>query len=365
MRAVAILSVVVALGALSFAGPLTPPAGPVAPTMKTLDAVEPRIEINAVNTPGDGFAIYRITEPGSYYLSGNLVGEVGKHGILVLANGVSIDLMGFGLLGVPGSVDGITMSSFREGFSVCNGIVSGWGGAGLDLLADNARVTGIAANRNLGGGILNAGAFACVVSDCSVYGNGSTGIALGSGSTIERCSSQVNAGNGITVGRSSTVIGCSVTDNQAIGISTLAATVVKDCVVSGSGTIGIDGSEEARIEGCTVTSSGTHCIAVSEDCVVIGNLCTGRNSFSLNGNIFVDGGGNRLENNVSVGGGLGYEITGTGNILIGNSSRENTTGWSVSAGNACRVYAVPTSGAFVGSSGGTQLTTDPHANFTY
>ncbi|MCH8150310.1 MAG: hypothetical protein IH987_20420, partial [Planctomycetes bacterium] len=35
------------------AGNLNPPSGPVTPTMKTLTEVEPRIAINATNTPGD------------------------------------------------------------------------------------------------------------------------------------------------------------------------------------------------------------------------------------------------------------------------------------------------------------------------
>ena len=35
------------------AGSLAPPAGPVAPTMKPLDEIEPRIAIDAINTAGD------------------------------------------------------------------------------------------------------------------------------------------------------------------------------------------------------------------------------------------------------------------------------------------------------------------------
>ena len=38
---------------LLFAGPLDPPVGPITPTFKTLTEVEPRIAINATNTPGD------------------------------------------------------------------------------------------------------------------------------------------------------------------------------------------------------------------------------------------------------------------------------------------------------------------------
>src|SRR5262245_46218450 len=44
-------------------GALTPPGAP-APTMKTLDQLEPRIPINATNTPGDATSVYKITVPG-------------------------------------------------------------------------------------------------------------------------------------------------------------------------------------------------------------------------------------------------------------------------------------------------------------
>src|SRR5437868_1893082 len=62
-----------ATGALvSVAGPLNPPAGPVAPSYKTLTEVEPRIAVNATNTPGNSAYSYRITQQGSYYLTGDV-----------------------------------------------------------------------------------------------------------------------------------------------------------------------------------------------------------------------------------------------------------------------------------------------------
>jgi hypothetical protein len=71
--------------------------------MKTLDQVEARIPIDATRTPGDASATFRITAPGSYYLTGNITGQSGKVGILVLANDVTIDLNGFSLIGAGNS----------------------------------------------------------------------------------------------------------------------------------------------------------------------------------------------------------------------------------------------------------------------
>src|SRR5262245_28629382 len=80
----------------ALAGDLIPPVGPVLPTMKPLSDVEPRAAISATNTPGDGDSIFRITQPGSYYLTGNITGVAGKSALKVsYADHVTIDLAGF------------------------------------------------------------------------------------------------------------------------------------------------------------------------------------------------------------------------------------------------------------------------------
>lgn len=65
------------------AGPLSPPSGPVTSTSKPLAEVEPRIAVNSTNTPGSATALHVISQPGSYYLPGNLAGDSGKDGILI------------------------------------------------------------------------------------------------------------------------------------------------------------------------------------------------------------------------------------------------------------------------------------------
>src|SRR6185436_3266817 len=71
-------------------GLLTPPGAP-APTMKTLDQVQPRTPVSAFGTT--------LTAPGSYYLTTNLLsGSSTGDGILVRANNVTIDLNGFSII---------------------------------------------------------------------------------------------------------------------------------------------------------------------------------------------------------------------------------------------------------------------------
>src|SRR5437762_13979859 len=104
----ALAAAVAVTGLIASAGNLNPPAGPVTPTMKTLTEVEPRIAINATNTPGDSDSLFKITQPGSYYLTGNITGVAGKHGIEIAASGVTLDLNGFDLLGAPSSLDRVS-----------------------------------------------------------------------------------------------------------------------------------------------------------------------------------------------------------------------------------------------------------------
>lgn len=81
------------LAGTAVAGPLSPPNGPVEGTMKTLSEVEPRIAVNAVNTPGDADSVFRITQPGSYYLTGNVSGSAS--GVEIAAVDVTLDLAGY------------------------------------------------------------------------------------------------------------------------------------------------------------------------------------------------------------------------------------------------------------------------------
>src|SRR3982750_3474281 len=79
-------------------GSLTPP-GPPGLTMKRLDEVEPRTNLQAmpapagVDTTNPGYH-FIINQPGSYYLSANLA-VTKTNGIQVSAEGVTLDLNGF------------------------------------------------------------------------------------------------------------------------------------------------------------------------------------------------------------------------------------------------------------------------------
>ena len=109
----ALIVVTIVFSQTAFAGPLTPPGAP-APTMKTLHEIEPSTPINATNTPGDADAVFVISQSGPYHLTEDVIGEVGKHGIQINTNNVTLDLRGFNLEGVAGSLDGVKSGDIAQ-----------------------------------------------------------------------------------------------------------------------------------------------------------------------------------------------------------------------------------------------------------
>lgn len=340
-----VLSVVsIALAAsVLVAGPLTPPVGPVAPTAKPLAELEPRIAINATNTPGTATASFRISGSGSYYLTGNIVGEAGKHGIQIATNGVTLDLCGFEVRGAGGSLDGINISTSRGvNIVVKNGSIRNWGDCGLECefnagnppactlerleatnngrngfaVRNQAAITDCKADQNTGTGMeavgdtvftrcvstfntihgfnTNSG---CVLTDCIALGNTQRGIYTGLGSTVRGCVASSN-GTGF-VAQSTILESCSAYTNTGNGFDLFTGCTVKNCNAYRSGGIGIDASSNAVVADCTASEndgiginagSGT----LVSGCTVNSNLGTGIQATSnctIRGNSVVNNGG--------------------------------------------------------------------------
>jgi len=372
-----------------FAGPLNPPVGPVAST----PGPEPRTPINAVNTPGDADSLFKITQPGSYYLTGNITGVAGRHGIEIAASGVTLDLMGFDLSGVPASLDGVSATIFNlTNITIRNGSVRGWGDEGVDLLsflAVNTAVRDVRASGNAGRGITTG--VGSTITGCSASGNTSNGISAGSGSTITGCTAYDNTGNGIAVGSGSTVTGCTARSNSGDGISTSDGSTVTGCtarsntgngIAAGLGSTvagctarlntgnGIVAGNGSTVAGCTAASNTGNGIQVDSDCRVTDNTCES-NGFGVSSGagIHATGGDNRIEGNNCVDADRGIDVDAAGNIIIKNTCSGNTINWSIVANNVVGPIldrTAPASAAISGNSAPSSLgTTDANANFSY
>jgi hypothetical protein len=260
-------------------GPLVPPTGPVASSYKTLTEVEPRTAVNALNTPGDADSLFKISHPGSYYLTGNLTGVVGKHGIEIASSGVTLDLNGFEVFGFPvGGFDGvITTVVGLSNIAVLNGSVRNWSAKGIDLSsvpASGCRVDRILAGGNVGGGIDTGPG--SIVSNCSIFANTSTGLTIGQGGRAFNCVAYSNTSTGISALHGSSVTECSVLFNGGNGITAL------------------DG---CTITGCTLRANTLDGIRCSSKCVIQSNTSTSSGFDGDGAGIHATGGGNRIEGN--------------------------------------------------------------------
>jgi hypothetical protein len=333
------------------AGELNPPAGPVAPTHKTLTEVEPRMAVNTTNTPGDSDSLFKITLPGSYYLTGNISGVESKHGIEIGIGGVTLDLNGFDVLGVPGSLDGIRSAALNlTNISVVNGSIRAWGDQGVDLTTfntSNCRVADLRTSLNAGTGI-GTGPNS-TLSNCLAYANGGHGLSAGNGGIVSNSSASFNTGNGIVVAFGCRVWQSSSYDNDGAGIS------------AGNGSTVVECSARAN------TLDGILCTAA---CVIRGNTCSTNGNLAGNGaGIHATGGDNRIDGNNCTVADRGIDVDSAGNIIINNSCSGNATNWDIAADNVCAPIldlTAPASNAILGnSSPGSIGSSEPNANFSY
>ena len=330
-----LLSATVSLLALTgiFAqGPLIP-AGPPAPMMKTLDQLEPRIDVATL--PGDAGNRFIISQPGSYYLSGNVtVSTTGVNGIAIRAGNVSLDLNGFAVVSTATDTGyGITtLGSTVANLAAHNGSVTGWGLTGI--FAANATETRFERLRLIGNGSGGAGlgdglavGAGGQISHCLAKGNSAAGFnALGL-VAIDHCLAVANTADGITVADASSIADCTLQLNAGNGIATGAKCRVTDCVVTGATLDGIHAGTNTTIRGCTVSECGGDGIEVAAQCRVTDNQCNNNGQATTTGaGIRLTGVRSHVEANTCMNNDYGFNVVGSFNILIRNVAAKNNTG---------------------------------------
>lgn len=417
------IAAIIATTGLLIAGPLNPPAGPIASTGKTTQEIfdkvgvsEPRIAINNTNTPGDANSLFRITQPGSYYLTGNITGVASKHGIEIAASNVSIDLSGFTVMGAASSLNGIQNDGLQTSIRISNGSVDGWGLSGISLRfgasgGEGMRISDVSVSGNHIDGIsvpslsvvtncqalntlLTTGAGIetgsdSIVTQCAVHFNNGYGIFVGTGSAVSHCIAATNATSGIYAMTGSTITNCSTRGNTGRGITALdggvvincSATlngtdgiyapqgdcVIQSCVAESNGDNGINVIGGSTISDCSSNTNGLEGIWAGTGCMILNNNCTANGQDPAGGaGIRVVGSRNRIEGNNCTFADYGIYVENAQNIILRNTCHTNTTNWQVIAGNKCLVVQGMISGTISGNAGGVSIgSTDPHANFTY
>ncbi|MCA9309751.1 MAG: right-handed parallel beta-helix repeat-containing protein [Phycisphaerales bacterium] len=428
----------------ALAGDLDPPPGPVQPTMKTLDAVEPRRAIESL--------LFAITEPGSWYLTRGVTLDGPGDALTIHAPGVVLDLNGFALDGAHLAGRAIAITSDGP-VTIRNGIIRGFidggihapaaaqaliedlhlvdnGGTGLDIAGgvvrrctfegndvgltwdDGIVISACVARRNgtgfqggsgaalshctaidnglaertaapPRGGPAGAGFHLgddCTLTACVSRGNGSYGIAGGTGVTLQHCSASGNGavdanpgiflgdaavvsdttasnntgngieaengavitqcsavgnmGEGILTADASTIRGCTARDNSGTGIITGDIALVAECAAFNNGDEGIAINASSKAHSCTVQENGRHGIFTSiycevRDCNVIRSA---QHGIFTQSNCYIFG--NNCQANGTIFVGEGIHLVGSNSRVEGNHCTANDVGIRVQfAGN--------------------------------
>ena len=293
---------------------------------------------------------FTITSPGSYYLTQDLVGVAGQVGITIGASFVTLDLNGFSLIGVAGTLDGIRMGPSVSGIkmvTIRNGVIRGWGAGGVNAsVATDSRFEGLDASGNGGTG-LQIGPRG-LVSNSNASNNGGLGISAGEGSTLVDSTASVNGAGGIQVARNSTVAGCRALSNTGTGLNLVLGSIATETTAQGNTTgfnlgagsrvsrviarangVGILGTEGCSITDSTAVSNTDDGIRVANRCVVAGNVA----NLNTNDGIQATGGQNRIDGNEANANAAGIRVDGTANLIVRNSVAANIVEYLIVAGN--------------------------------
>ena len=181
-------------------GSLTPPGAP-APTMKSLDQVEPRTAITTLPV--------FINQSGSYYLTRSFEQAFTSDAVTITTNNVTLDLEGFTIhqTGAASVITGIRLENNvnipLQNATVKNGTITGFNAPGINCLGiRNCVFEDLTLTECSGGGISvqaygTAGAVGNVVRHCRTCDNTGTGVVFLSGAgnvanVIEDCESLNN-----------------------------------------------------------------------------------------------------------------------------------------------------------------------------
>ena len=322
------IALLAALGGVIYAGSIDPPAGVTTgtPTQEGL-----------IFQPTDctGFPIV-ISTAGSYKLAQNIIMPAAcpKNGINITASDVSLDLNGFQVGGVSGSLVGINATG-GTGVSISDGRVVNWGQNGVVISSNEGVLENLLVRGNGGGGsfpgIYVSGGSARITNVTAVGNGGGIFLAAAAGhSTVTDSEVAANTGDGIdSVGWDTIVRNNNVHDNTQDGIhSSNGQNIIDGNNVNNNGQSGITGASADTITNNNVAANAGDGIFApgGSRMRIIGNNVA---SNAARG-IWVGGGSSTIADNTSTSNGTdGYYIVGGGYRVDNNHSSGNNTGFRV------------------------------------
>jgi len=239
----------------AMAGNLEPPSGP-APTMKSLQEIYDKVAIGTEIT-----SLPRtIYSSGFYYITQDLTCPSSSNCITIAADNVTLDLMGFSLIGPGGTgsyYNGVRMFG-RTNVEIRNGTVMNFpdsgiyvnGGEGLRII--NVRAV---SNERYGFFVYSKGN---LIKDCTALSNRLHGFYIGEGSTVTGNTAHDNISHGIGVLWGSTVSGNTAFGNRSNGISAgSGSTVIGNTAYDNSGH-GIYALTGSTVIGNTTNNNSDH-----------------------------------------------------------------------------------------------------------
>jgi hypothetical protein len=327
------------------AGSLTPPAGPVSPTMKNLLDVEPR---TAIRNDFISITPIVISQPGSYYLAEDIQAIHSQFGIEITASNVTLDLNGFTVYGNTevGSLDGIQVTGLRTNITIRNGVVRDFFGKGIDMVtASKSLVEQVRATNNGGHGI-HIGENS-VVDRCISTNNGAGGVFADFNVIVSRTVASDNAQHGITTNPGSVVSNCVADSNGSSGIFT-SGSLVENCSATGNGQSGI-GASQGKVVDCIANNNTVDGIAAGSS-HIFNNECHSNDSTGIH----ISGSDSRVDSNNVTNSPRGIDVDNANNVIIRNSANSNSvTNYDIVGGND------------VGPIGTAAASTSPWANISF
>jgi len=226
---------------------------------------------------------YTILSAGFYYIKKDLSCAAVSHGITITADNVTLDLMGFSLIGSgdTGSYDGIYMNG-QSNVEIRNGTVRNFT---CGIYEDGASGTGhriinIRARDNHAHGIQLDG-YSHLIEKCTAVDNSYYGIWANKGSTIVGNTCYKNNHDGIHGGDGSTVTGNTCYDNTKDGIYSGVGSIVSGNTCYNNSEDGIHAWDGSTVTSNTCYSNSGRGISAAGGSTVTNNTCYDNDEYGI------------------------------------------------------------------------------------